>query len=223
MIAPKRFLGFCVFLLSLNALPIFAASKPFTEEFPEVKKYLFQEPHSPFYLGFGVSPIAIMASKIFFSADMFEINVITEHWDINALTASLGFAIARDDFANSRHFTFRIAPKYRIAPYLSVGPMVGAEFVSFPNLQARINKAGYFSNFEPFSSHGLIFGAEASELFHFGEEYLFKITELIYKQTYSVTTTSDGWSFNYALDSVSLDPTPIKPSWVFLMQFSMLF
>lgn len=194
-----------------------------TDEFPSLKKYTFREKDTSFYLGVGVSPISLLSNQILFTANVFELHYIKSQWDFELLTASFGMSVSSSAGLNSNHFTLRTAPKYRINHTLSIGPLLGWEFVSFPNITARFYKGDLFSPDQPFSGNGLIYGGEANENFSIGSDYFLKISQVCYKQTYSVTQTPEGWTYYYDRPDIQANPSTIGPGWVFMLEVSLLY
>jgi hypothetical protein len=190
---------------------------------PDLKQFLFKEPDSNFYFGFGVSPLSIMNSRFGFELDVFQLHYINSMVDIELFDAAFGIGLGNSDLSNSRTFTLRAAPKYRLGKFLSIGPMVGYEFVSFPSVESRIYKNNYFTPFEPFSGWGFIYGGAASETFSFGKDYIFKINEYVYQETYSTTSAGNGWAYNYQDSGIAASQAPIAPSTVFMIEFSLLY
>jgi hypothetical protein len=204
---------------------LFAASSyaDLLEEFPSLKKYTFREKDSSLYLGFGISPISLLNNQVFFTADIFELHYIRPLFDFELINASFGISLASDSTMNSNHFTFRTSPKYRVTQTISIGPMVGWEFVSFPGITDQLFKNNLSAPDGPFSSQGLVFGVEANENFSFGPDYFFKMSQLVYKQTYSVTQTGDGWTYLFDRADLQQNPNTIGPGWVFMLEFSLLY
>jgi len=211
----------------MSVLVAFSVATParagILEEFPTLKKFTFQEQESALYLGFGVSPLSIVGNKVYFTANIFQLHWVERQLDWELLSASFGFATGKDTFTNSNHFTFRTTPRFRINDYLSVGGVLGLEFVSFPNLNARFFKNSLFSPYEPFSSSGLIYGLSLSQTFRFGDDYLIKINEMFYRQTYAATQTREGWTFMFERGDVQADKSLIEPSTVFMLEVSLLY
>jgi hypothetical protein len=216
-----RLFAFLLPLAFLVSRP--AAALSFLEQYPDLKKYLYREPQSHLYMGLGVSPLSILKSSVYFTANIFQVHWINRWVDIEFFSASFGTTIGQTSYASSTHFTVRSAPKYRINDLLSVGPVVGYEFVEFPNLNARLFKGTLFSPMEPFSSQGWIFGGAVSETFHYSKDYIFKVVELVYQQTYPTDHTSEGWNFFYDQTSLNSNASPIQGGTVFMIEFSILY
>lgn len=212
-----------IVLASLGVLSARPARANIVQNYPNLKKYLFEEESSAFYLGFGISPLSVLNNRVYFTANIFQLQWLNRTWDLELLSASFGFTVGREDYSNSRHFTFRSSPKWRINELISIGPLLGFEFVSFPSLQARFFKDGLFSPSEPFSSRGIIYGLSLSETFRFGDDYFLKLNQNIYQQTYSTTETSDGWTYLYDRADIQADRSPIKSSLVFMLEVSFLY
>lgn len=213
-----------VFLLALLTT---AAKADFLDENPSLKKHIYREPRSSFWIGAGVGPVGFLENRAIHSLSAFQL-----HWnpgllDWEIINVSLGLtSFAKESFTKARHFFFRSSPKLKIFGFLSFGPLIGYEFVSFPEIATKITKGGFQTpQFEPFSSRGAIYGVEVTQSFPFGESYQIRIAEVFYRQSYSTTVTSEGWDYLYDKPEIQNDPnrTLIKPSYVFLLEFSFLF
>lgn len=199
------------------------ADQSFLGTYPQLKNYIYEEPPSGFYLGLGISPIGILRDQMMFSANFFELHWIKDRYDIEILNAAYAMTRAQTAEFQSTHFTFRAAPKYRIYNMLSVGPLIGYELVSFPGVGAKIFRSPYIQpQSEPFSSRGWIYGTEFSETFHYGTN-LIKVSELAYQQTYSATSTAQGWTYRYDDAALQNDTSKIAAGTVFMVEFSFLF
>jgi hypothetical protein len=197
------------------------------QTYPDLEKFTYAEPSSKTYFGFGLSPVAIIGSRIGFSLDLFEVHYIKDRWDIEAFSASFGTAFGSQNGAE-QFFLFRTAPKYRLIKNISVGPLLGIEFVSFENVEAQLNKYvtstnDLFAPPEKFTSRGVIYGASICETFNFGKSDLIKINELIYKETYGYLGTNNGWQYHFSDDALNADPSPLQPSSVFMIEISFLY
>jgi hypothetical protein len=193
------------------------------QTYPDLEKFTYAEKSSKTYFGFGVSPVAIIGSRIGFSLDLFEVHYIKDRWDIEAFSASFGTAFGAANGAE-QFFLFRAAPKYRVLKNVSIGPLVGL----FENVQAQLNKYvtstnDLFAPPEKFTSKGVIYGASICETFNFGKSDLIKINELIYKETYGYLGTNNGWQYHFNDDALNADPSPLQPSSVFMIEISFLY
>lgn len=195
------------------------------EQHPSLKSFLFVEPKSNIYFGFGVNPVTVMKSRVGGSLSFFQLHYIKHRLDFEVFNASFGTAVSKDSSANSTQFLFRTSPKFRIFPGFSVGPMIGFEYISFASIDARLTRARFFSPFEPFSTHGFVLGAMASQLVTLGNDHFLRINEVAYQQHYSVTNAGAGWDYEFRSPSLQADSerTLIKPGNVFVLEFSLLF
>jgi len=199
-------------------------SAPFLETFPQLKDYLYEEPHSGFYLGHGGSPIGLIGSTYMFTVDIFGLHWIKDRYDIEGINISYGLGRGSSSEFTSQRFTFRAAPKYRVLGPISIGPLIGYELVTFPDVDARIFRGGFIEpNSEPFSGRGWIYGIAASQTFPYNKKYLFKLDESIYKENYSTKTTSEGWSYIYDDPKVQLDNSQIAAGTVMMIEASFLY
>ncbi len=204
------------------------AQSVFLDQYPHLKTFLYEEPRPSLFMGFGVSPVSFVKSKIYLTANLFQLHYIKDNWDIEIISASIGKTIAQDSMAEANHFTIRTIPKFKVYGVLSIGPIFGLEFVRFPGIKSRIYKDSWATKIETFSTMGSIFGIALCETFKFKEKYLFKINQLVYKQTYSTTTTEDGWKYllfdedDYELENEEVLVT-INSAVVYMLEFSILF
>ena len=193
------------------------------DAYPVLQKFIFTERASNTYIGFGLSPITIVNSKLAFSLNLFQVHYIAGLWDIELLSVSYGFSFGANQAVNSDFFVFRTMPKFKLFNNISIGPLIGLEFVSFPGLQVQLNKNNFFTPSEAFSTSGFIMGASISETFNIGN-YLLKVSQIGYKETYSYTGTKNGWAYYFPDNSdINQDPTPIKPSFVIVLELSFLY
>jgi hypothetical protein len=214
-------------LIAVTASASLARAESIMETYPDLEKFTYAEKSSKTYFGFGISPVAIIGSRIGFSLDLFEVHYIKDRWDIEAFSASFGTAFGAAD-GSEQFFLFRAAPKYRVLKNVSIGPLVGLEFVSFGNVQERLNKYvqsndDLFAPSEKFTSTGVIYGASICETFNFGKSDLIKINEMIYKETYGYLGTNNGWQYNFNDQALNTDPSPLAPSSVFMIEISFLY
>ncbi len=210
---------------------------PLMTEFPELKKFQFTEPKSNLYLGIGASPIALIGSKVFVSTSLFQAHYISQYWDIELISASVGQVITSNDFADSRHFTLRFAPKFIFMNIfetgtVSFGPMIGYESVRFPSIQAKKVKAipavgpdPFETQYDEFSTAGFIFGAVLSQTFTLRKDRKFKVSQFFYSQSYDVDRTAFDWRYQFQDERVN-DPAnkqEIVADSVFMLEFAYLF
>jgi hypothetical protein len=205
----------------LEASP--AKDVPFMQAFPKLSEYIYKEPKSGFYLGFGVSPLALVKDRTAFGANFFQVHYISDHFDLELFNVAYSVTRAESSVYQSNNFTMRSTAKIRIGSLVSFGPMIGYEYVSFPNLGATLLKNQFTSPDEPFSSQGLIYGAMLTETFHYKEDYLIQINQVVFQETYSNTTTAEGWAYNYDNANVQGNTGLIGPGVVTMIELSFLF
>jgi hypothetical protein len=100
--------------------------------------------------------------------------------------------------------------------------LLGYEFVSFTNLQARLFKSPFITPEEPFSSGGIIYGLNVSQTFRW-RGYLLQLSEVGYQQTYSNEKTTQNWRYIFTDKAVRNQPSLIAPRTVALIKLSFLF
>lgn len=198
-------------------------SQSFLDDNPSLKQYVYQEPTTHFYFGFGASPVTVFHNRFGFDVSVFQIHYMSSKIDWEIFNAAFGFTLPDSTGISERTYTFRTVPKWRLGKSLSVGPLLGYEFVSFPTVTAYLEKGLFTPVSYPFSAGGPIYGFAISETFDAGSDYKFKINELGYMQNYSTTGTSNGWKYYYDQSSLNGDQTPIAPGWVFSFEFSFLY
>jgi hypothetical protein len=212
-------------LLCLSSMlrPI-AAHATFAEDFPSLSKYVFEQSASKIFFGGGLTPISVMNQKPDIALSIFQAHWITDYLDFELFNGMIGFSYLSS--ANSyslTHFTFRTVPKFRLTHNISVGPLVGIEFVSFPGVTGITAKGGFVTPNQSFSTSGLIYGAVVSETFPIGKQYMLKINQTAYKQNYSTVSSSYGWQYVYDNTGLNADQSPIAPGMVFQLEFSFLY
>jgi hypothetical protein len=195
----------------------------FLERYPHLKKNTFAEPSSNLYLGFSVGIVGIVHDRMFFSANFFQVHYIRPYLDYEVLSISYGTTTANPSYVQSNHFVFRTIPKLRVTEHISVGPLVGYEYVSFPKINAVLYDGTYQTKTEPFSSKGLIYGVGASQDFITEAGTKIKINEMAYNETYSTKDAGRGWSYLYDSSALRADATPIKAGAMFLIEIGMIF
>src|SRR6185437_11023470 len=125
----------------------------FLEKYPHLRDNVYQEPDSHFYLGLSAGG-GLVQSRMYFSANFFQAHYISDQWDLELFSATYGQTTAQPSYAQSHNFVFRTVPKYRWNDFLSIGVLLGYEFVSFPNVSSTIYKNTQETLPEPFSSSG---------------------------------------------------------------------
>jgi hypothetical protein len=218
--------GFFASLLIFCCVQVSASNGPpsITETMPHLIDLTFKEPKSSFYVGFGLTPVAVLRGRMLYGINFFQLHWIRDMWDIEILNASYGIANAQPVYLSSRHFMFRSSPKIRFFKMMSIGPVFGYEFVSFPEVDAKIYKAPWQTpNFEPFSSKGPIYGVMVSQTFSIWTDYILKVNEAFIKQTYSTDKTDEGWEYLYDKREIRNNKSALEADTVMMLEFSLLF
>jgi hypothetical protein len=232
-----RALATAILLLGQAVLPAHAAfaaesvvgpplpDSPFLERFPNLKPLLLTDPETRLHIGFGATPLSFMPGKVAVGISALQVHYIDDSLDWEIFNASVDLAVGGGQ-GSSRHFVFRTAPKYRIFQAVSVGPLAGYEYVTYPNILAEISKGGFVSNPEPFSAQGLIFGGQVCESLPLKESRIFRVTETVYRQTYTIDKpTADSFGVRFVDPALELDPEKavVKAGTIFQIEFSLLF
>lgn len=195
---------------------------PFLDTYPHLAKHLFEEPDTGIHFGFGVTPVRLLKNKAGLAVSIFQLHWMSSLIDWELFNASYGTTLAGDPFSKVNTFTFRTSPKFRVSNTISIGPVVGLEFVSFPEVRARLGRDGRFTPFEPFSAKGLIYGVMASQNFSLGRTIL-KLNQVVYRQTYDPAGTFKGWGYFFEDNALNDDTSPIGPGVSILLEVSLLF
>jgi hypothetical protein len=222
----KVFRPLTIVLLLFTACFSQKSNAVFLEDYPHLNQYIFEEDDTGFHFGVGVSPVGFIDSHWTVGINFFQLHYMTENWDIELINTSIQLKRAKNFFSRSRHFVIRSGPKYRINKTLSIGAVVGMEFVEFPNVQTRLTNGFLFTEFdEPFSNIGAIYGIMASQVFHPWKEMSLRVNQVIYKQSYSALKTHKGWDFFFQEPSINADTSKdlIKPGVVILFEFSLMY
>jgi hypothetical protein len=196
----------------------------FLEEYPHLKEHIRQEPKSNVWVGIGLSPISILPSKVLHTFSPFQMHWTPSYFDWELIHSSVGFtSIVKESYSGSLHFIFRTCPKLRFG-FLSFGPLAGYEFITFPGIQAKLTDGVSETGFDTFSVKGPIFGGQISETMLLGN-FLLKFSQTYYKQFYSVTRTTNGWTYQFSDAAVSSDAGRLatQASDVFMFDVSILF
>lgn len=196
-----------------------------TDEYPELKKHLFVEPKSNFKLGLGVVPLGANANHVYHALSAFQLHWKKNWLDIEILNLTIGLSsINKDSFSSMRWFTARSSFKVFLFDFISIGPLIGFEWVNFSDITVRLVKGGYQTPILEFSSGGLIYGGVLSQTFKIGKDKLIKISELFYVQTYGTQQTFNQWVYFYQNGALQADPShaAIAPSPVFMLEVAFL-
>ncbi len=231
----KKIIFNILFIISLaffSSSNIYGSSKDFDyiesdflKEYPNLNKFIYKKPHSNIYLGIGVTPLAMTDNRFILSGSLFQLHYINKTWDIELFNISLGVNQAENSNYSSYHFIIRTAPKIKIYKNLSLGGIVGWEFVSFPKVMKKEYKNQYFTPMEPFSATGLVLGVIFSQEFKYYDKFTIKISEFIYREFYSVKEAKYSWKYWFEDEEIEQDPDKkaIAPSFVGGLEISILF
>ncbi|MGZ3744210.1 MAG: hypothetical protein ACXVB1_09850 [Pseudobdellovibrionaceae bacterium] len=226
----KRILAFAILTLLHGTIALAAEVKPvpaegesFLDKYPLLKKNLYNEPNSNLYLGFSVGILGIVHDRMYFSANFFQLHYMSSYWDSEILSVSYGTTTANPSYVQSNHFVFRTMPMYRLTRFWSFGVVGGYEYVSFPQISTVIFDGIYQTKTEPFSTSGVIYGFAASQNFESESNYKFKLTESVYKESYSTENAGHGWKYLYDSTALRKDTTPIKAGVVMLVEAGFVF
>ena len=195
----------------------------FFNQYPHLKDNVYKEPESHLHLGISGGLIGFVANRIFFSANFFQVHYITENWDNELFSTAYGSTTTQPSNVKSDHFIFRTVPKYRFNKYVSLGPLLGYEYISFPNISAVQVQNGKSTRSEPFSTYGTIYGVSAAETFSLEGGSLLRITEIVYQETYSVTSAGGGWTYQYNVPALNTSQSTIAPGVVTSIEIGILF
>ena len=211
-------------LLALTGLTL-TAHASFVDEYPELKRHLYAEPKSNFYIGLGVGAVGFVENRAIHSLSVFQLHYINGAADLELL--NLGLAVSsfgKDPLSTSRHFLLRASPKLRLFEFLSIGPVVGFEWVSFPNASVVLAKGGFGTPPEAFSSNGLVYGLMVSQTIKLGDHQL-RLNQLLYKQTYRADQTENGWVYQFEDGALAADPEKkaVRAGYTFLFECAFLF
>jgi hypothetical protein len=211
------------FLFLLPSSACFAADSVI-DTYPGLEKFVSTERASNIYFGFGVNPFNLVCNKVGFSASVIQIHWIKDNYDFEIFNGSFGSAFGKD-YGSEQYFLLRTSPKYRIFKNISIGPLAGIEFVSFPDVQDELTKNNYFTQPVNFSSVGAVYGFSVAETFNIGTSgsTLLRVSESLYKETYSTVGTKNGWNYYYLSNALNADASPIAATTVFLLEVSYLF
>ncbi len=196
--------------------------QPFLSTYPHLAELVFDEPHSGFYIGFGLSPVSFVKDQAKISLSLLEVHNIQKHYEWELIKFNVGSSFGRPKLAAANDFTVRTSLKWRWTELFSLGPLVGYEFLSFPQVDSRTTKNSYETPIEPFTTRGLIYGFALNQNFKWGENRL-KIAQVVYKQTYSTTENGDGWRYVFEDPAISSETEILAPGTVFAFELSFLY
>ena len=204
--------------------PFFIQAEEFLKEHPGLSQFIDKETDSPFRVGIGISPVAVVRGAIVASLNIFQLHYQGRYLDYEIFSAFYSVAISDPNSLGYHAFTFRTVPKFPLLANVSIGPLLGYEYVSFGNVGSQITSNNLYSPVEPFSNRGWIFGLMITETFQLTPTFVLKANQLIYRETYSTTTNPDGWTYYFPNNqSLNSDASPIAKSTVFMLEFSVVF
>ncbi len=208
------------------ALVIFpmAVHSEILQEYPQLKRFVGGEPKLELKFGGGISPFQIVKDRVGFSLSLFQLHFRWDRWfDWEVFNASFGMTLGGDKTSKLQNFSFRTAPKFRMNSMFSVGPLVGYELISFPDVKAVQSKNNLSTKLEPFSSRGFVYGALVSETFKLSENFTLRTNQVFYKQNYPTGEIQDGWRYVFTDAAVNNDRSKISAGYVFLLEFALLY
>jgi hypothetical protein len=205
-------------------------------QYPSLKKFLFKPPESNFRFGVGMAPLGLMGSKFLFSLSLFQLHYMTDRWDFEVISASIGKAFSNNEFANTTSFSLKSSPRVKLFSFFetgvfSIGPLLGMEVVRFDDVEVTIKKNIGGNNFitttNPvnLSTFGFIYGVSLSQTFKLKSGNQFKVNEVFYSQNYDISKTRFDWEYNFQ-DQTVTDPENIQElekSSVFMIEFSYIY
>jgi hypothetical protein len=189
---------------------------------PTLKNFIFIEPPSEFSLGIGLIPVGVAGGRFLAGIDVFQLNWANSWLDWEILSTTIGFGFAQNSLNNSKHFIAATLPKLRLAESVSVGLMLGYESATFTNLLSYIEKDRHFTPNEPFSANSLIYGFVFSEYMKLNSSKKVKLSQKVFRENYSIDKTAAGWTIKFPQFQGDFDKTPISPSWVLLLEVSLV-
>jgi hypothetical protein len=207
-----------------NALPTGPQTEThFLTKYPHLADNVYQEPDSHFYLGLSAGVLGLVANRMFFSGNFFQVHYITPHWDNELLSVAYGTTTTQPSYIQSDHFVLRTVPKYRWSEMLSFGVLAGYEYISFPDISAVLYKNSLQTLPEPFSTSGLIYGLAATQNIKLESGTKFRVTEVAYEETYSTKDAGRGWSYLYANQALRTDSTPLAAGLVVSIEIGFIY
>lgn len=204
-------------------LPTTSFSEKFLEKFPHLKQHIFVEPETNFYFGFSIAPLGILRDRMMLTANFFQIHYLSHFLDLELFSVSYAMTLTQPSYLQSNHFIFRMTPKFRIGKIVSLGPLIGYEFVSFSQITSKLRKNNYETKPEAFSTKGVIYGIGINENFDLESGRKLKISQILYNQSYSTEHSDYNWSYYYDLQTLNSDKGPIAAGFVVLLEIGLLF
>lgn len=202
-------ISFVILCTGWAALLSGVAQADLFETYPNLKDMVYKPEESNWKFGLGISPIGILKNRFSTGLSLFQLHWIRGIFDIELFNATFFVTQSSNAASNANSFAFRMAPKIRVLGLASIGPLVGFELVSFPNIESRLNKDKYYSPYEKFSSSGIVYGASVSEMIELSGVTI-KINQNVYRQTYSVVKSREGWTYDFK--NPELRPTDQRES-----------
>ncbi len=220
----QALIGFCLALTLLVAPDEQAWAQRFSEQFPLLDSYRAKPKETGFYFGFGLAPIAYLNHTPDVAISLGQLHWRNDflHWEVVNAMLGLTYLNANSEL-NVIHYTFRSSLQLRLGKVLSFGPLVGWEFLSFPNVQVQTTQNNYITPQLPLATGGLIYGALLSEVFPLQDRYQLKINQVFYAQHYSTTLGAAGWSYVYNDPLLQADSSPIAAGIAVMVDFNLIF
>jgi hypothetical protein len=190
--------------------------------YPGLQKFVAKEHASSLYFGFGVSPFTLVNSKIGFGLSLFQLHWMKGAIDWEVFNASFSNVFGQT-YGNEQIFLLRTVPKFQVFKNVSIGPMLGVEFVHFPDVTDKLTKNNLYSQQFEFSTLGIAYGGVVSENFPLANNNYVKVNEIVYREGYSANGTNNGWTYYYLQNPLNFDKGPIAASTVFLLEISFLY
>lgn len=216
-------------------MPVFANTTApiaqFTKDYPSLEKFIFEPPKSNFFLGYGFVPIGVIDKKTYFAVNMFQLHYITSLWDHEIFSFSLGKISSNNKFAEANNFVVRTIPKINVLTLfkdvqISLGPILGYEYIKFNNVKTQLRKNDYVTNKDDLSSGAFITGLALTETFNYKGNKI-KVSQMMIKQNYSIKKVNYGWTHDYSDTSPEAESeenqSVMKANTIYMIEVSYLF
>ncbi len=216
--------SFLVILLALIFQTASPALADFLDDFPALKSFIKPESSTHFQLGFGIIPFVDSGSKAGMGVIPFSATVRSSFLEWNFLTASAVFGFLGQGSQNNRvTVEFRTAVKIRITETFSIGPVIGGEFLTFPDISAKLYRNNLASNSEPFSVNGWVVGVIASQNLGLWPNLSLQINESYVLQKYDPVKLQWGWKPVFDASNLNQDPSSLAATPSFRIEICLLY
>jgi hypothetical protein len=208
----------------INVLYAQSTWASFLETYPHLAPLMRSDFVSQLHLSASLSPFRTVGSKVGFGIAPVALHYRNGWLDLELFQLSLGFYfLGGESISNHVTFQIRTAPKIQLSSSVSLGPLVGFEYMTFNAVKARIFKNNLYSELEPYSVSGFIWGGLICERFLLKESLWLQIQQTVYVQKFNPNSSYYGWAYDFEQNTLNQDASILQPKLVFLIEVGLFF